>query len=122
MNYGRAILPFYIELFLAFGQIPFQWIVLRKENRETQFEYFGNLITVSVFGSLLLTLGIIANTIMNVPPEPHTLCFLITATIMFFEHLRRVELLQLPVKLCISWLSYRFLLLLAVVLYISITK
>lgn len=122
MNYGRAIFPFFAELIFAFGQIPFQWIVLRKENRETQFEYFGNLITVSVFGSLLLTLGIIANTIINIPPEPHTLWFLITATIMFFEHLRRVELLQLPVKLCISWLSYRFLLLLAVVLYISITK
>lgn len=122
MNYGIAILPFYIELILAFGQIPFQKLLLIKENRETQFEYFGNLMTVSLFGSLLLVLGMVANTIVSIPPETHTLWFLITATIMFFEHLRRVELLRLPVKLCISWLGYRFILLGLTALYIFLIK
>lgn len=121
MNYSMAILPFYIELIFAFGQIPFQRLLLRKESRETQFEYFGNLITVSLFGSLLLGLGMIADTIVSIPPETHTLWFLVAATIMFFEHLRRVTLLQLPVRLCISWIGYRFLILLFTIVYVFLT-
>nr|WP_322625212.1 hypothetical protein [uncultured Flavobacterium sp.] len=121
MNYGMAILPFYFELIFAFAQIPFQKLLLIKENRETQFEYFGNLMTVSLFGSLLLGVGMIAETIVTIPVESHTLWFLITATIMFFEHLRRVTLLQLPARLCISWLGYRFLILLFIILYEFLT-
>jgi predicted DCC family thiol-disulfide oxidoreductase YuxK len=121
MNYGKAVVPFYIELVFALGQIPFQRLLLLKESRETQFEYFGNLITVSLFGSLLLGLGMVADTITSIPAEMHTAWFLITAAIMFFEHLRRVKLLQLPVQLCISWLGYRFILLGLTALYVFFT-
>ncbi|WP_116787078.1 hypothetical protein [Flavobacterium psychrotrophum] len=122
MNYGVAILPFYMEMIFAFGQLPFQWMFIRNQNKETRFEYFGNLMTVSLFGSLLLGLGIIANTIVNIPAETHTLWFLITSTVMFFEHLRRVELLHLSARLCISWLGYRFLILFFIFFYFFLIK
>lgn len=122
INYGAATLPFYIELFLAFGQIPFQWLLLRKENRKTQFEYFGNLITVSLFGSLLLVLGMITNALFDASGNILFFWFFITVAIMFLEHYRRLKLLKLRTGLCAGWFLYRLLILIFTILYVFPAK
>lgn len=44
---------YFDELLLAFGQLAFQALFLRKTGKDKCLDYFGNLITVSLMGSLL---------------------------------------------------------------------
>lgn len=107
-----TILPkgtFQRELLLATGQIAFQYCFMFKQNRQTIITYFGNLVTVSVFGSLLLLPALFINSFITIETIPVLVWFGITAGIMFFEHYRRVTLLRLPHYLCLTWVAYRVL-------------
>ncbi len=95
------------ELVIAVGQIIFQSIFLLKQKRETIVNYLGNLITVSLMGSIILTPIILANLFITIP-ELGTLCWLgITVLLMFLEHARRIKILELPYYLSITWVIYR---------------
>lgn len=118
-NYSELIvdLPkgnFSSELILAFGQIIFQSIFLTKLDRQTILNYAGNLMTVSLFGSLILTPVLILNQFVNIPEMVILGWFGITVLIMFIEHLRRIKLLQLPSYLCYTWVIYRIIALLII--------
>lgn len=97
------------EIMLAGGQLLFQGLFLMTYNRKKILNYFGNLMTVSMMGVLmLLPLILLKNTIYF----PITLVyswFGIVVLIMFKEHWRRVKLLELPYRLCITWLVYRII-------------
>ncbi|MES2484791.1 MAG: hypothetical protein V4581_02430 [Bacteroidota bacterium] len=103
--------PFYAELLIAFLQIPFQWMFVYKLSKQEAINYFGNVMTVSLFGSLLLLPAIIGNLFIHIPQQIALYWFGITALIIFAEHYRRVKLLGLPKRLCVTWLGYRVLLL-----------
>jgi len=119
-SYGVAERPYFIELIIAFGQIPFQWLLVRKYSKETQFEYFGNLMTVSLFGSMLLVVAMFINMVFKLPGNLLLVWFLTTALIMFLEHYRRIKLLNLTTGLCAGWFLYRLLLLASMLLYIFV--
>ncbi|MFP9099682.1 hypothetical protein ACLI09_11565 [Flavobacterium sp. RHBU_24] len=102
------------ELLLAFCQLPFQWLFIRKRDKQAQLNYFGNLMTVSLFGALLLLPMLITATFAEIPALITTGWFLVTAIIMLLEHIRRVRLLELPVILCVTWVGYRVLALLVI--------
>jgi len=111
-NYSELIpdLPkgnFNRELILAFGQIVFQSLFLIKFDRQIIFNYAGNLMTVSLFGSLILTPILILNQFINLPEILVLVWFGITVFIMFIEHFRRIKLLELPSSLCYTWVIYR---------------
>lgn len=98
---------FYRELLLAFGQLIFQALFLLKCDRKTILTYSGNLMTVSLMGSLLLLPILIVNHIWIIPQITILGWFGFVVMIMFIEHYRRVHLLKLPLYLCFTWVSYR---------------
>ena len=101
-NFGR-------ELLLAFGQIIFQSLFLLKFDRKTISNYAGNLMTVSIFGSLILMPILLLHQFTNLPEIVILGWFGITVFIMFIEHFRRIKLLELPSYLCYTWVLYRII-------------
>lgn len=101
-----------MELLLVLGQLVIQSSVLfllKKETpKHTHLDYLGNLITISLMGSLLLlpTL-LIHNLFPNIPAAFYLIWFAGTVTCMFSEHARRIKVYKLPLWLCFSWASYR---------------
>ena len=102
------------EIILAFGQIIFQSLFLLKFNKKTIINYAGNVMTVSLMGSLILVPILILNQFINLPGILVLGWFGITVFIMFAEHLRRVKVLKLPFYLSYTWILYRILALLLI--------
>lgn len=100
------------EIILAFGQIVFQSLFLLKRDKETIINYAGNLMTISLMGSLILVPILILNQFANLPQFLILGWFVITVFIMFAEHFRRVKVLKLPFYLCFTWILYRIIALL----------
>jgi len=101
-NFGR-------ELALATGQIIFQGLFLLRKDKETILNYFGNLITVSLMGSLLLLPMLLLTQLFQIHEFIILGWFGLTAAVMFAEHYRRVLLLSLPHYLCYTWVIYRLI-------------
>lgn len=97
------------EVVLAFGQIVFQSLFLLKFNRKTILNYAGNLMTVSLMGSLILFPILILSKFIMVPEMIIQGWFGITVFIMFAEHSRRIKILKLPFSLCFTWVLYRII-------------
>lgn len=97
------------EVALAFGQIVFQSLFLLKFNKQTIINYAGNLMTVSLMGSLILVPVLILNQFTNLPEILVLGWFAITVFIMCAEHFRRVKVLKLPFYLSYTWILYRIL-------------
>ncbi|KRD63975.1 hypothetical protein ASE40_01125 [Flavobacterium sp. Root935] len=100
------------EIILAFGQIVFQSLFLLKFDKKTIINYAGNLMTVSLMGSLILVPILILNQFINLPEMLVLGWFGITVFIMCAEHFRRVKVLKLPFYLSYTWILYRILALL----------
>jgi hypothetical protein len=97
------------EVALAFGQIIFQSLFLFKFDKRTIMNYAGNLMTVSLMGSLILLPILILNQFINIPEIVVLGWFAITVLIMFTEHFRRIKILKLPFYLSYTWILYRIL-------------
>ncbi|MBU2928788.1 hypothetical protein [Winogradskyella psychrotolerans] len=112
-----TILPgsnFLREGLMALGQIGFQALFISKLKYEKQLNYFGNLMTVSLMGCLMLIPVLIINSMIQIPELALIFWFGLTATIMLFEHIRRIKLLELPNVLSATWILYRILILLTI--------
>ncbi len=108
---------FATELALAFGQVVFQVIFLARKDFKTILEYSGNLLTVSLFGCLLLIPMLILSQFVTIGEFVAVNYFGLTAALMFLEHFRRIELLKLPKLLCFTWILYRVLFLGALLIF-----
>ncbi|MBE8727665.1 DCC1-like thiol-disulfide oxidoreductase family protein [Flavobacterium hungaricum] len=97
------------EIVLACGQIVFQSLFLLKFDRKTILNYAGNLMTVSLMGSLVLVPILILSKFIIVPELIVLGWFGVTVFIMFAEHFRRTKILKLPFYLCFTWILYRFI-------------
>jgi hypothetical protein len=97
------------ELLLAFGQIVFQSLLLLRADKKRILNYAGNLMTVSIMGSLILLPVLILSRFIELPEIVVLGWFGFTVAVMFAEHARRVKLLQLPFFLCFSWVLYRLI-------------
>jgi len=97
------------ELLLAFGQIVFQGLFFLKIDRKTTINYMGNLLTVSLMGSIILLPILVINSFINVPQFAQLAVFGITVLLMYLEHSRRVKLLELPLYLSYTWVFYRMI-------------
>lgn len=97
------------ELLLATGQVFFQSIFLLQKDFRTILTYLGNLITVSVYGSLLLTPIILSHIFFAIPQNMVLFYFALTVGLIFMEHFRRIKILGLPGYLCITWILYRII-------------
>lgn len=97
------------ELILVFGQIVFQSLFLIKLDKKIILNYIGNLMTVSLMGSLLLLPILILNLVVNIQKLINLGWFGTTVLLMLVEHSRRIKLLELPFFLSIAWVIYRLI-------------
>ncbi|WP_299277443.1 hypothetical protein [uncultured Psychroserpens sp.] len=104
------------ESSITIGQIIFQGLFIVKLNKKTVLNYIGNLMTVSLMGSLLLLPILLLQSITYVSDNILLLWFGITASLMFLEHYRRIKLLKLPYFLSFTWVLYRILILLIILI------
>lgn len=97
------------EVTLALGQIVFQSLFLLKFDKQTILNYAGNIMTVSLMGSLILSPILILSNFILLPKIFVLGWFGVTVLIMFLEHFRRIKILKLPFYLSYTWILYRIL-------------
>lgn len=91
------------ELIVCLGQILWQTIFLKNYLKDKIWDYLGNMMTVSLIGTLLL-LPVLW---FNLTPLFYLIYFAIVVSVMFFEHLRRCKILDLNYFPSISWVLFR---------------
>tara|TARA_B100000809_G_C15091272_1_gene513276 strand:+ start:321 stop:1145 length:825 start_codon:yes stop_codon:yes gene_type:complete len=104
------------EGLITSGQLLFQGALIYKLNKKTILNYFGNLMTISLMGSLMLLPLLIINLMIPLHEIIFSIGFGITIFIMFFEHFRRVKLLKLPSFLSFTWALYIVLILITILI------
>ncbi|WP_027380662.1 DCC1-like thiol-disulfide oxidoreductase family protein [Chryseobacterium daeguense] len=95
------------EFAVCLGQIAWQTLFLKSYVKEKMWNYLGNMMTVSLIGTILLIPALFLNGSLNF----NILYFGIVVFIMFLEHLRRCRILQLNFLPTLSWMIYRILVL-----------
>ncbi|TCI85181.1 hypothetical protein [Tenacibaculum sp. M341] len=103
---------FQTELFIAAAQIIFQSLFLLKKDAKTIMNYAGNLMTISLIGCIGLFQLQLLNMIIPLSQTFIIISFFGIVSLMFFEHKRRVKLLELPSYLSYTWVLYRIIVLL----------
>jgi len=99
------------EFAIAGGQMLFQTLFLAGMNTQKIMDYYGNLMTVALMGSIPLWIPILVHSYFDLNSYFCAIYLLFIAGFMFLEHFRRVKLLKLSSWLCASWVLYRLLLL-----------
>lgn len=100
------------ELVLATGQIGFQFLFIQKMTKEKQLNYIGNLVTISLMGSLLLIPVLLLQNFIS--PIVTLGWFGLTVSLMIAEHYRRTTVLELPKYVTATWIIYRLIALLII--------
>jgi hypothetical protein len=114
---GAPVVPasgFVREFMVCAGQMVFQGIIVALFNRERVIHYLGNVMTVSLLGALALTPAFLL-TPWVASPWLYIGYFMVVVAFMFFEHKRRVRILELPDVISYTWVLYRILILLTVI-------
>ena len=94
---------FWREFVICLGQITWQTLFLRVYLKEKLWDYLGNMMTVSLIGTLIL----IPALFINLNASLNIIYFGIVVFIMFLEHLRRCKILKLNFLPTISWMIFR---------------
>jgi hypothetical protein len=99
------------EVCMVTGMLLFQLIFIYKKNRKLIFDYFANVLMVSVIGSLLLLPLIFINHVFPLSDLLNICYFFLVVLYMFFEHKKRVKAIGLPTYLSYTWILYRVIIL-----------
>lgn len=98
---------FWREFAICGGQIFFQGAVIFAYQKHKAWDYLGNMMTISLAGALGL-LGFLAMCVwLNLGWGTCGFCFLLVVFLMFLEHLRRCKLLGLGYLMTATWVLYR---------------
>lgn len=103
------------EFTICLGQIVWQTVFLRSYLKEKYWNYLGNMMTVSLIGTLLLILALF----LNLNSISSIIYFGTVFFIMFWEHLRRCKILKLNFMPTISWMVFRMTVL-AILIWINL--
>jgi hypothetical protein len=95
------------ELLVCVGQIVWQVAFLHKLLKNKLLDYLGNMMTVSLIGTILLFLPMTTGYFLNGGGWFYLIHFVIVVGIMFVEHLRRSHILGIGYWPTVSWLLYR---------------
>ncbi|WP_288461776.1 DCC1-like thiol-disulfide oxidoreductase family protein [uncultured Chryseobacterium sp.] len=113
---GLGLTPnFWREFAICCGQIVWQTLVLKTYLKEKIWNYLGNMMTVSLIGTLLLIPALFLNLNVNAS----VIYFGTVVFIMLSEHLRRSRILKLNLFPTISWTVFR-LTVLAVLIWMNL--
>jgi hypothetical protein len=94
---------FWRELAICSGQIIWQTLFLKAYLKDKMWNYLGNMMTVSLIGTLLL----IPALFLNLNANASVIYFGTVIFIMLLEHLRRCRILRLNLLPTISWIVFR---------------
>jgi hypothetical protein len=101
----------FTELIVVGGQLISQGIIVSLVKKSRVMDYFGNMMTVSLLGGLLLIPAIIIQSIFIIPVWFTLGYFGLVVLTMFLLHMKRCKLLGLGYGITISWILYRVLVL-----------
>lgn len=101
------------ELLICAGQILWQVAFLWKLLNKKLLEYLGNMMTVSMIGTLLLLPMLLFT---GLPVAFRLFYFVFVVGFMLWEHLRRCKILKIGYLPTISWLVYRLVALAIIVM------
>jgi len=104
------------EGIITVGQLVFQGMIIYTLDKKTILNYFGNMMTVSLMGSLMLITLMFINWMIPISEPILTFGFGIIISFMFIEHFRRVKLLELPIYLSYTWAIYSVLILIIILI------
>jgi hypothetical protein len=119
-EYARILTPLvplgkvYREYIICGGQIMVQYVIAGLVNKRKQWDYLGNMMTVSFAGSLLLLPMLLTARMIPLNTLVIIAYFMAVAGCMLLEHARRTTLLQLGWTLTVSWVLYRVMVLLLI--------
>lgn len=106
---------FYREFLVCGGQIVFQGVIVAFAKKDRWIHYLGNVMTISLAGALALTPMLLLSELIT-SNWFYISYFMVVVACMFFEHIRRVRILELPWYISASWVMYRFMVL-CIILY-----
>jgi hypothetical protein len=96
----------YREFIVCGGQIVFQAFVILLIKKEKTLHYIGNMMTISLAGSILLLPSILLTKVIAY--EYFSLgWFFIVVGLMFLEHHRRTRILDIHWTMSATWVLYR---------------
>jgi len=95
-NFGR-------ELAVCLGQLLWQTLFLRMYLKDKIWDYLGNMMTVSLIGTLLLIPALLT----NFTAVFYFIYFGSVVLIMLLEHMRRCKILKLSYWPTFSWILFR---------------
>ncbi len=108
---------FFREFMICGGQILFQGVLMNFIAKPITLDYLGNMMTISLAGSLVLLVGEGVCRLCHVTsPLVYAAIFMGTAGLMLLEHLRRMKLLHLPLLASLGWVVYRIIVLIIITL------
>ena len=103
------------ELAMVIGMLLFQLPFIIKKPVQLKFEYYYNMLFVSLFGALFLWPLLLANRHWQMNDAINIAYFFAVVFVMFLEHKKRVAKLKLPKIISYTWVLYRFVILLFII-------
>ncbi|WP_295211532.1 DCC1-like thiol-disulfide oxidoreductase family protein [uncultured Chryseobacterium sp.] len=94
---------FWREFGICAGQIFWQTVFLKTYLKGKLWDYLGNMMTVSLIGTVLLVPGLF----MDLNVTAAFIYFGTVVTVMFLEHIRRCRILGLNLLPTLSWMLFR---------------
>jgi hypothetical protein len=106
------------EYAICFSQIAWQFAALSLIRPAKRLDYLGNMSTVSIIGGLLLLPLFIADHFLDLNWMQLLIGFGSVFGFMFYVHIKRCKRLGLPFIVSASWVTFRTLVLIIVLLLI----
>ncbi len=94
---------FWREFGICAGQIFWQTVFLKTYLKGKLWDYLGNMMTVSLIGTVLLVPGVF----LNLNATSAFIYFGAVVAVMFLEHIRRCRILALSIVPTLSWTLFR---------------
>lgn len=102
---------FWREFTICIGQIVWQTLFLKSYLKDKIWNYLGNMMTVSLIGTLLL----IPALFLHLNAMSSVFYFGTVVFIMLLEHLRRCKVLKLNFLPTLSWMIFRIIVLIILI-------
>ncbi|MFT5926845.1 MAG: hypothetical protein ACI9WL_001597 [Rubritalea sp.] len=109
--------PWFVEYMICFGQVVWQGIMIYFWSSKNSWDYLGNMSAVSTLGGLLLLPLLLLDGVFDFSGLVFLVYFMVVAGLMLLEHLRRCSNMNLGYLPTVSWLSFRALVVVLLILF-----
>ncbi len=103
------------ELLIVLGMVVFQYMFIFYKYWTIKLDYYYQMLSVSLIGSLMLWPLLLINHITTCSTLVNLVYFFVVVMLMFFIHKNRVAKMALPNYLSYTYILYRFIILLFII-------